>query len=305
MEEKKDAAKLGRLRENPWIISTIVLAIVLIGSIFFFSFRGMSGNVVSEDTAANNLVSFINTQGQGVGEVKILSTEREGQLYKVTLDLAGQSVPVYLSMDGKYLITNLIPIDDALPLSDNSGMDNTAVREIDVSESPLKGDINAQVTIVEFSDYQCPFCERFYKETLPLIEQNYIKTGKARLFYKDFPLSSIHPEAQKAAEAARCVREQKGDEGYFKMHNKLFDNQQSLSLANYRKWAIELGVSAGKFDECLSQGKFAPAVLDDFNYGNQLGVSGTPAFFINGKLVSGAQPYSVFQQMIDAELAGA
>ena len=136
------------------------------------------------------------------------------------------------------------------------------------------------------------------------IEKNYIKTGKVKLYYRDFPLSNIHSNAQKAAEAARCVREQKGDDGFWKMHNKLFENQQDLSIENYKKWARELGVSGSKFDSCLDEGKYESSVQKDSTYGQSLGVQGTPAFFINGQLVSGAQPYSVFEQVIEAELSG-
>ena len=297
-----------KFRQNPWIISTILLIAVLIVLMFFGAFGAGSENAVSGDTAANNLVSFIKNQpGGSDGEIKIVSSEKEGSLYKVTVDYKGQNIPVYVSMDGKYLIPDVVPLDlkvdnDGVDGNTDSGVSGNPV-EVNIENSPSKGDKNAPLTIVEFSDYQCPFCGRFFSETLPLIEEQYIKTGKARLVFKDFPLSNIHPEAQKAAEAVRCVGEQKGDEGYFKMHDKLFENQASLSLENYKKWARELGVNGASFDKCLSEGKHADEVNADLSYGSQLGVTGTPAFFINGKLLSGAQPFSVFKQAIDAGFA--
>ena len=317
LNKKKEGT--NKFRENPWIVSTIVLGIVLILVVIFggVGYQGTSGNVISNQEAADNLVSFVKSQSQVVGagdDIQVVSSEREGELYKVTLNFQGQDVPVYVSLDGKYLIADVIPLDPSLLPSlpsggsgdgtgvGGAGSTGSSVVEVEIGDSPSNGDANAPVTIVEFSDYECPFCGRFFLETLPLIEEKYIKTGKARLVYKDFPLNSIHLNAQKAAEAARCVEEQKKDEGYFKMHDLLFKNQQELSVENYKKWARSLGVVGTKFDKCLEDGKFEGAVLNDFVYGQSLGVTGTPAFFINGKLISGAQPYSVFEQMIDAAL---
>ena len=173
--------------------------------------------------------------------------------------------------------------------------------EVEEGDSPVLGKAEAKITMIEFLDYECPFCGRHFQQTYPLIYKEYIETGKLKLVFKDFPLN-FHPNAQKAAEAARCVREQKGDEGYFKMHDKLLENQQSLNLENYKKWAKEIGADEEKFDTCLTSGKFASAVQDDLDYGQKVGVQGTPAFFVNGKFIEGAQPYSVFKQAINAEL---
>ena len=311
-DKKKDASKegvieipvgkyFGKFRENPWIISTILLGVVLIGIIIFTNGK-VSGNVVSGDIATDNLLSFIKSQNKGnAGDINVVSTEREGALYKVMVNYQGQDVPVYVSLDGKYLIGNVVPLDPEVYSAPDSG--NTNI-EVNAGESPMLGDVNAEVTIIEFSDFECPYCGRFYSETMSLIEKNYIKTGKVKLYFMDFPLTDIHSNAQKAAEAARCVREQKGDEGFWKMHDKLFENQQSLSIENFKKWARELGVAASKFDECLDSGKYELAVQEDSTYGQSLGVQGTPAFFIDGKLLSGAQPYSVFEQIIDAALSG-
>ncbi len=178
---------------------------------------------------------------------------------------------------------------------------NPSEVKINIEGSPYKGNENAPVIVVEYSDYECPFCGRFYSETLSLIESRYINTGKVRFVYKDFPLS-FHPNAQKAAEATRCVKEQKGDEGYWAMHDKIFENQQSLSIASLRLWANEIGLNMQQFDSCLQSGKMATVVQKDFSEGQQDGVQGTPAFFINGKIISGAQPFPAFQQAIESEL---
>jgi len=171
---------------------------------------------------------------------------------------------------------------------------------VELGDAPILGSKDAKVTIVEFSDYECPFCGRHFSQTLPQIKSNYVDSGKARLAFKDFPLS-FHPNAQKAAEAARCA----GEQGkYWEMHDILFENQQALSLSSYKSWAKGIGLDSTRFDSCIDSGKYAQAVSNDLNYGQQVGVQGTPAFFINGILISGACPYSTFSQAIDAELAG-
>lgn len=178
----------------------------------------------------------------------------------------------------------------------------TSKVEVNIEGAPFKGENDAPVVMVEYSDYECPFCGRFYSQTLPQIQKEYIDTGKVKLVYKDFPLS-FHPNAQKAAESAECARDQKKDDGYWNMHDKIFENQQSINVENYKKWAREIGLNGAQFDSCLDSDKFASAVQKDFNEGTEDGVQGTPAFFINGKLISGAQPFSAFKQAIDAELA--
>lgn len=192
---------------------------------------------------------------------------------------------------------------DRNPPSGNAIAGDTEVVTVNVGDSPVLGSASAPVTIVEFSDYECPFCARHFSQTYPQLLKDYIESGKVKLVFKDFPLS-FHENAAKAAEAARCVREQLGDEGYYAMHDKLFSNSESLSIENEKKWAREIGADGAQFDACLDSGKYYDEVQADQNYGISLGVQGTPAFFVNGKRITGAQPYSVFKQAIDAELAG-
>lgn len=168
-----------------------------------------------------------------------------------------------------------------------------------VDDDPVEGKSDAPVTIIEFSDFQCPFCGRFYSQTLLQLRKEYVDTGKVKVIYRDFPLS-FHPEAQKAAEAAECADEQGK---FWKMHDKIFENQETMGLASYKKWATEFGLDSAKFNQCLDSGKYVSEVQKDFSDGQSAGVSGTPTFFINGQEVVGAQPFSVFKQVIDAELA--
>jgi len=166
-------------------------------------------------------------------------------------------------------------------------------------DNEVLGAANAPVTIVEWSDYQCPYCGRFYLQTFKQLEEKYIKTGKVRFVYRDFPLS-FHPFAQKAAEASECAR----DQGKFwQYQDKIFVNQAQLSLENLKVWAKDLGLDTKKFDSCLDSGDKAANVQADFNAGQAAGISGTPGFIINGQLLSGAQPFEAFAQVIDQMLA--
>ncbi len=168
-----------------------------------------------------------------------------------------------------------------------------------------RGKTDAKVTVVEFSDYQCPFCRKSFNEVIPALFKDYVDSGKVRFIFKDFPLS-FHPNAPKYAEAARCA----GDQGkYFEMHDKIFQEQEKLGQGTVdlpfdKKWAVELGLDAASFNSCLDSGKYTKAVQQDFADGVAVGVSGTPTFFINGQAIVGAQPYAVLKQAIDAALAG-
>jgi protein-disulfide isomerase len=167
-----------------------------------------------------------------------------------------------------------------------------------IDDDSIKGDKDAPVTIVEFSDYECPFCERFYSQTYNLIESEYIDTGKVKLIFRDFPLS-FHANAQKAAEAAECA----GEQGkYYEMHDKLFEEGVSNGIDSFKQYAKEIGLNEDEFNTCLDTGAMASEVKEDMSDGQKAGVQGTPAFFINGELVSGAQPFSVFQEKIEAAL---
>lgn len=165
-------------------------------------------------------------------------------------------------------------------------------------DDAVKGDENAPVTIIEFSDYECPFCGRWWQQTLPELEEKYIKTGKVKHVYRDFPLG-FHKKAQKAAEAAECA----GEQGkYFEMHDKLYENQQALSVDDLKQYAADIGLDTEQFNTCLDSGAMEEEVKKDFADGSKYGVRGTPAFFVNGVKIEGAHPFSVFEEVIEAEL---
>jgi protein-disulfide isomerase len=164
------------------------------------------------------------------------------------------------------------------------------------AHDPSRGPANAPITIVEFSEYQCPFCARV-TPTLKALEQKY--AGKVRLVFKDFPLQN-HQQAPKAAEAAHCA----GDQGkYWELHDRLFANQQLLQVPELKKHAAAVGLDQAAFDQCLDSGKHTDNVQADLDLGSQMGVGSTPTLYINGRLVTGAQPLAVFENIIDEELA--
>lgn len=169
---------------------------------------------------------------------------------------------------------------------------------ISIDNDAVLGDDDAPITIIEFSDYECPFCTRFYLNTLPQIKSEYIDTGKVKLIYRDYPLG-FHANAQKAAEAAECAGEQ---EKYYEMHDKLFDEGVDGGVSSFKQYAKEIGLNAEEFNECLDSGEMASEVQKDFQDGQRAGVQGTPTFFINGKILKGAQPFEVFKQIIEEEL---
>jgi len=169
--------------------------------------------------------------------------------------------------------------------------------EVSVQGAPVKGGEKAPVTIVEFSDFHCPFCKRVVP-TLAQLESKYGE--KIKLVFRDFPIESLHPSVSKAHEAARCADEQGK---FWAYHDKLFAGPANSSPELLNRFAKEVGLEAAAFETCLSSGKHQGVIKKDIEEGRRLGVTGTPAFFINGRLFTGAQPFEAFARVIDEELA--
>jgi protein-disulfide isomerase len=176
--------------------------------------------------------------------------------------------------------------------------------EVPIGDAYSIGDPEAPITIVEYTDFQCPFCSRHFQQPYPQIIEKYVDAGIVTYVFKDFPLNTIHPQAAKAAEAARCAGDQ---EAFLAMHDMLFERQSEWSgkdpIGFFNEYAQEIGLDGDIFEECLSSGIYAPSVEADLQEGIDLGVTGTPAFFINGYPVSGAQPFELFEQAIEQLLA--
>jgi protein-disulfide isomerase len=169
--------------------------------------------------------------------------------------------------------------------------------EVSPDPSRMLGKPDAPVEIVEFSDFQCPYCQQAYPTVMALVKKY---EGQVNLSYRDFPLRSLHPRAQVAAHASRCA----GEQGKFwEYHNSLFELPNQLGDVELELHAATVGVDTEKFKACLDSGRYDEAIEQDLQAGMRAGITGTPAFFINGILVSGSQPVSVFEQTIEAELA--
>jgi len=183
---------------------------------------------------------------------------------------------------------------------------------VSMDDDPVKGDPNAPITIIEFSDFQCPFCKKFHVNTLPLLEKNYIDTGKVKFVYRDFPIQSIHPNAVSAALASECADDQNL---FWQYHDSVFENQRnwerlpvSSAINAFKQYASELGIDMDEFNQCLDTAKHVTEVNGDLQDGRSYGVTGTPGFFVgNDELgyvkIIGAQPYSVFERLIEDQTA--
>lgn len=183
--------------------------------------------------------------------------------------------------------------------------------KISVDDDPIFGNPNAPITIIEFSDFECPFCARFHIQTLPSLFEEYIDQGKVKLVFRDFPIQSIHQNALPAAVAANCAN----DQGKFKeMHDIIFENQNEWNkqetvdaLSTFSQYATSMQLDQESFESCLTSGKHIPEIKKDLDDGRDYGVSGTPGFFIGNDEIGyvelkGAQPFESFKKVIDAQL---
>ena len=164
---------------------------------------------------------------------------------------------------------------------------------------PSLGPEDAPITLVEFSDYQCPYCKRWNDEVYQPLLAAY--PGQIRVVYRHFPLTSIHPDAMSAAIASMCAEDQGS---FWQFHDKLFSDEYGLGRDAYINYATDLGLDATAFKTCLDSGKFDDFIQQDMDFSINLGIRSTPTFFINGLAVVGAQPLDVFKNVIDKELAG-
>jgi protein-disulfide isomerase len=168
--------------------------------------------------------------------------------------------------------------------------------DVATDDAPFLGPADAPVTIVEFSDFHCPYCKR----VLPSLTEVRSRYGdKVKLVFRDFPLDRLHPQARRAAEAARCAHDQNR---FWSYHDLLFANAPQASPEQLKAYAEQVGLDVQTFERCLTGGKHAAGVQRDLDEGVRLGVSGTPAFFVNGRPLSGAQPAERFSRVVDDEL---
>ena len=202
--------------------------------------------------------------------------------------------------------------EDVLGTTENKQVTKPQTVLVSIDDDPMIGNPNAPITMIEFSDFQCPFCKRFHSDTLPLIQTNYIDTGKVNFVYRDFPITGIHPNAMPAALASECA----DDQGKFwEYHDMIFENQNIWKNLNtpdaintFQGYATKLGLDSTEFDLCLSSAKYSQEVNNDLQEGQMYGVTGTPGFFVGNEKIGfttiiGAQPFPVFQKILDEQLS--
>ena len=187
------------------------------------------------------------------------------------------------------------------------GAASQGAKFISIDDDPALGDPDARVTIIEFGDYQCPYCRIFWKDTLPRIKKEYVDTGKVSFVFRDFP-QSVHPEATAAAMAADCA----DDQGqYWPYHDKIFQEQDRrgregdvvrFRADDLKRWGADIGLDAAAFDECIDSERHKEEVAKDYANGADVGIDSTPIFFVNGRVLAGAHPFSSFEKVIEEEL---
>ena len=261
------------------------------------------------------------SQAEGKPSNTTLISLREAERH-INVDILGKSGMIYgvdktkLILPGAILIAALLISGSVVFYSlstDNLGANikqagnPVAGEKVDVSadDDAVMGNEKAKVTVIEFSDFQCPFCRSFWSGAFQQIKKEYIDTGKVKFVYRDFPLS-FHPAAISAAQATECAK----DQGKFwEMHDKIFSEQEKqgqgtiqFSVSDIKNWASQIGLDTKTFNQCLDSGKYKSEVEKDIADGSAYGVSGTPTLYINDNPIVGAQPFSVFKAIIDGEL---
>lgn len=260
-----------------WAI--VFASVVVSASLVFFGIslsgngKGLSEEDFREQLDKNLLISLDKLESKDLLDV----------LDKAVKEVMGEEAP---QPEAEFIPENL----DMVELAD---------------DDPVMGDPDAPITIVEFSDYQCYYCQSFYNNTLPTLKEEYIDTGKVKLVYRDLPLESIHPGAYDAAMAAECVQEQSDDETYFLAHNYLFENIGTgdldfESFANFVE--SNLGLNRGALTTCFENRDFEDEVYEDTVVASDLGITGTPSFVVNGEIIKGAVPIETLEAVFDQYL---
>ncbi len=256
-------------------------------------------------------ILFTTTPGAIIVAALLISTSiliKDG-----VLKIRGLSTPQNTNVQAQQAVPSQNPTQAAPPTANNQANTNTSAK-VDISDSPILGDKDAPLTLVEFSDYECPFCKKSFDELLPELKKNYINTGKLKLVYKNLPLP-FHQNAAKEAEAALCAKDQGGDVAYFKYHDQIFTRTTGggtgITLDQLPVIAKDLGLKVIAFQKCLDSGKFKPQVDKDKAEAAKIGISGTPTWIfgktitpntVDGLILVGAQPFSSFKSVINQVL---
>jgi protein-disulfide isomerase len=280
-----------------------VLGVLLIGFVAFSLSNGnVTGNVVSTSSIGQNVIDSLNKQtGGGVTLASGTAVTKESGVYKIMVSYQGQTVPIYSTLDGK-LVGSLSPVDGSAVNPDTAPTTGgkVTIDSAQLANAPMEGSKDAKVTIVEFSDFQCPFCEAFFTRTMPAFLTDFIQKGSMFFTYRDLPLDG-HYNAFPASEAVHCAGDQNR---FYAMHDMLFSFSDLWTDARdaqpvFEKFADALGLDTDKFRACMNQHAFSGAIHASLSEANALGITGTPGFSVNGFKVSGAQSVDYFKKVFE------
>ena len=265
-----------------------------------------------------NLIIVEEKIEQTKNEISIKSQDNSASLIAGSILLGALLISAAIFYNTNLLIQHLssqgagsLPAGDSAQTGQNQAQNSGPVKVADRSDEPVVGNKNAKITIIEFADFQCPFCQKFFQETYPQIKSKYIDNGLIKMEFRHFPLTQIHKNAQIASVAAECANQQGK---FWEYHDLLYKNSKAdgtgLNSADLKKYADSLGLNAGtlgfaknKFNQCLDSNATLKIVQSDLSEGSKDGVTGTPTFFINGKKVVGALPFEQFQTAIESAIS--
>lgn len=257
--------------------------------------QGAEDQLIKYYRKKNNVPPQLKITADGVKDSTVIKGAKEGTLL-IGEGPAAKKIQFVASTDLKYVVFGDVVDTSVDPAK-------AVMAKIATKDQPFSGAKDAKVTIVEYSDFQCPFCKRGYDTIEKQVMKEY--PGKVKFYFKNFPLS-FHPWAEPAAVAAECAKEQKPD-AYWKLYHSFFENQGAVNPQNVKEKAQEYlkdtGIDMTKWNDCYDNKKTLQKVKAEMAEGQALGVTGTPAFFINGRMLVGAQPFEKFKDVIDDELA--
>ncbi|MEI6849762.1 MAG: thioredoxin domain-containing protein [archaeon] len=303
------------LKTNLWMTASIVLAIVIILLLIF----GNGAASVSGKTAGNNLVSYIKAQGQ---DVSLVSVSKGSAFYNVTFSIKNQTTSVPVTLDGKYAVADqstLVPLTSSAAPSQQTSTATLKISDLNLDDYLSIGNKSAKVTVVEFSDFSCPYCEAASGDNAQMVsymQQNdatwqpigtnlmkdYVDTGKVRFVYI---YSMGHSGGHSASSVAWCLNDQNSNL-FEKFYSKAFaaSSTDVENLTIMQSIAKSLGADMNKLQQCLDSKKYDSRFASEQSIATQVGAQGTPAFFVNDQYVAhGAQSYVQFKQAVDAALA--
>ncbi len=306
LDEHKENVRRNRMAQSGlWKWTTLILLVVIIVGIFMNGVPSFGGKL-SQEFVSGKAIAFINENLlAGFATANLESATEEGDLYKLDILLVSnftgeeQNATLYVTKDGNLLFPSAIDLSDFVyVMEEKKEVTETELATVVVEgDDPIVGNPNATLSIIEYSDFECPFCGEAYW-TIKLILEQYPE--QVNLMYRNFPLPDKHPNAQKSAEAGECAHAQGAFAQY---HDKLFENQDALTVEDLKQYAIDLELDVKAFNTCLDSGAMAEKVASDKQQGITAGVSGTPVFFIGEQKLEGNKKFSDFQVIIEEELA--